>query len=302
MLSTCAPERAEDRRALAHRPLDLGVDVVEEERLGEGEPEPADAVLEPGERVVRLDAVGRLVAGVLALQRLVDEGGVRHRPGQGPDRVQGEAERVDARAAHASDGRLEADGAAEGGRQPDRAPGVAPERHRDQPGPDGHRRAAGRAARDVMRRVPRVVRGALVVVRADSAEGELDRVGLADEDHAGAGQAPDDGRVLFRHVPGEEPGACGRRHAPDVEEVLGGVRDAMERPEVLAPPERELGGARLGERPLPGHRDERVEAAVERRDPLEQRLGQRDRAERPGADLRSEPGDGFERQGGVGHA
>ena len=109
------------------------------------------------------------------------------------------------------------------------------------------------------RRVPGVVRRALVVVDADAAEGELHRVGLAHENHAGASQPPDDGCVLFRHVPGEEPGAGGGRHAPDVEEVLGGVGDPVERPQVLAAPERELGRARLGQRPLPGDRDEGVE-------------------------------------------
>ncbi len=44
-----------------------------------------------------------------------------------------------------------------------------------------------------------------------------------------------------------------------------------------------------------------MEAAVERRDSLEERLGQRDRAERARADLRGEPGDGFEGERGIGH-
>ena len=97
---------------------------------------------------------------------------------------------------------------------------------------------------------------------------------LPDEDHAGAREPPHHRRVLARHVAGQEPGARGRRQAPDVEEVLRGVGDAVERTQVLAAPEGVLGRARLGERALAGHRDEGVQAAVEGRDPLEQRLGQ----------------------------
>ena len=76
----------------------------------------------------------------------------------------------------------------------------------------------------------------------------------------------------------------------------------MQRAQVLTAAEGELGRARLRQRTLAGQRDEGVKAAVEPRDPVEQRLGQRDRAERAGADLRGEPGDGFEGESGIGHA
>ena len=64
---------------------------------------------------MRQDAGRRLVAGVDALYRLIDEGGVLDRPGQRSDGVEGEGEGIDAGAAHAPDRRLEADRAAERG-------------------------------------------------------------------------------------------------------------------------------------------------------------------------------------------
>ena len=301
MLSTWAPSERYTSAAVADRTLDLGIDVVEEERLADGEPEPADAVLEPRERVVRRDPGGGLVARVDALERLVDERGVLHRPGQRSHRVECEAQWIDAGAAHASHGRLEADRAAEGGGQADRATRVAPERHGNQPGRDGDGRAAGGSARDVVRGVPGIVRRPLVVIHAHPAERELDRVGLADQHHAGAGEAPDHGGVLLRDVAGQEPGARGGRHTPDVEQVLRRVGDAIGRVQVLPAPQGELGRARLRQRAFPGHRDEGVEAAVESRDPVEKRLRQRDQAERAGADLRGERGDQFKRQGGIRH-
>ena len=77
-------ERAEHRRGLPHGALDLGVDLVEEERLREGQAQSLDAILQARERIVRAHALGGLVPRVLALERLVDEGGILHGSGRGP--------------------------------------------------------------------------------------------------------------------------------------------------------------------------------------------------------------------------
>ena len=68
-------------------------------------------------------------------------------------------------------------------------------------------------------------------------------------------------------------GMAGRRHAFDVEDVLRGVGHAVHRPAPLALGDLGFGGLRLRQRLVGGDGDEGVVVRVDRRDPVEQRLG-----------------------------
>ena len=74
--------------------------------------------------------------------RLQEDGVVAHGAGHGPDVVERPGERQDAHAADQPIGRFQADDAAVGGGQPDRAAGVRAERPKVQPGRDRRRRTA----------------------------------------------------------------------------------------------------------------------------------------------------------------
>src|ERR1700727_186873 len=71
-----------------------------------------------------------------------------------------------------------------------------------------------------------------------------------------------------------------RRHALGAEQVLDRQRNAGERRE-LTTSQRGIGGIRLGQRTVAGHRDECVQMRVQRHDRGEVRLGQLARAELP---------------------
>src|SRR5207247_4808928 len=111
-------------------------------------------------------------------------------PGEWPHAVQRPRDRAPTGAADPSDGRLETDRPTQRGRNAYRAAGVAAERHRHEATADGYAGAAARSARRVRHRVPRVVGCPVIVVDADAAEGELHRMCLADENHAGTREPP----------------------------------------------------------------------------------------------------------------
>src|SRR4051812_17396598 len=81
---------------------------------------------------------------------------------------------------------------------------------------------------------PRVVRRTVAVVDARGPEGKLDRVRLAGEYHAGARHLADRSRVRVGDRALERLRTCGGGEAGDVEEILRGVRDAVERAKGLA--------------------------------------------------------------------
>ena len=134
-------------------------------------------------------------------------------------------------------------------RQPDRAAGVGAERR----GRRARQRARAAFPLDeppvVLPGLRGVVAGAVPLVLAEHAPGELGQVRLADDDGAGVDEPLNGGRVALGHVVGIDPRAVRRTDAGRVEEVLDGERPPRERP---------------GPRPSPGSdaRDEGVPAIV----------------------------------------
>ena len=138
---------------------------------------------------------------VVALQRVPGRGQVGHGAGERAQMVDVGDEHVAAGAGEPAEGRLQAEDAAQAGRDPDRAVGVAAERERHEPAGDGGaaaaRRAAGRAAevvrivaRPVMRVLGREAVGIFVHVEGTDADGAsrlhpLDEVGVGRRRRAG---------------------------------------------------------------------------------------------------------------------
>ncbi len=116
-------------------------------------------------------------------------------------------------------GRLEADDAAAGGRDPDRAARVGSEGRVGEPRRERRRRAAAGAARDPV--APERIRdGAEVRVDRRDPVGELVQVGFADVDPARRLGAAHGLRAYRRHVVGEQDGAVGRDQPGRVEQIL----------------------------------------------------------------------------------
>jgi hypothetical protein len=295
------PEVTEDPTRLPHRTFDLGIDVVEEHRLAERDAESTHPVLQRVEHVMRRHMHGGLVVEVDALQGLVHERGVLHGARERSDAVERPRERIDAGSTDTPHRRLQAYRAAEGGRDPDRATRVGSQRGRHDACPHGDARATARPPGRVRRRMPGIVGSAVIVVDPDAAERELHRVRLADEHHAGRRQSTNGGAIPRRDAVREQSRARGRRHPGHVVQILCGVRDAVERPEVVAAPQQRLRRSSLRERAVRRHPDERVQTLVERRDASERRLGQLDRADGAAAKLCRQFADGCEVESRVSH-
>ncbi len=149
--------------------------------------------------------------------------------------------------------------------------------------------------------VPGIVRRAEIAVDAGAAVGELHGLGLAEQDHSGAGETRHRRRVVVGDVVGEQPRAGGGRQAAHVEEILGGVGDAVQRSQILARLERRLCRPGRGERAVGADDLEGAEARIQRLDAGEQRLGQGDRGELAAAQSAAELGNGLVTGFEVGH-
>jgi hypothetical protein len=110
----------------------------------------------------------------------------------------------------------------------------------------------------------RIVRRPLIVVDPDGAVGELDRVGLAQQNHSGGGQLAHDRAVLSGDVIRQQTRAGGGRHPLHVEKILRGVGDAVQEAQLGAALQGALGRVRLRQSPL-GH--DRMKALPSSGDP-----------------------------------
>ena len=138
-----------------------------------------------------------------------------------PRMVEGRREREAAVERNEPVGRLEAGHAAAGGRDPDRAAGVAAQCGVGKARRERRRRAAARAAGEAILS-ERVRHGSKVRVLGSCAVGELVQVRLADVPVVGGLGAPHCFRGLRRDVVGEEDRAVGRDEPRCVEEILHG--------------------------------------------------------------------------------
>ena len=250
---------------------------------------------EPGEaRVARrrqLDAPGSGVLGPRRGEHRERELEILRRAREGPEHVEvrrRELARGPGDVAAPRDdavARLVAVHAAEVRRIADRAADVAAELEGREPGGEGRRRAAARAA-DSARRIPRIVRGAVDVVVGLEVAGVERRVGLAEDHGAGLGEALGGIGAPLGEVLGEGRRAAGRRHARDLDRVLHGEGQAAERAAGVAASEGSVGGAgtRAGGLEVRRHHgvQRRVHPLETRGEVLEQLRGRElARAERP---------------------
>ena len=297
------PDRLEPRveaRKRLERPIvgveDLGVDPG---TLGAGQDAEAQARHPAAKRRHWID--GRLeprprIVGVRALERAEEDRRVLDRSRHRSRRVEGGGQRQDAVRRDAADGHLQPDDPAEGCRQAHRPAGVGADRHGRERGGDRHARAAGRAARrPVDAEVPGIPRRAELRVGPVPAHRELDRVGLAEHDHARLDEAPRQGRGHRRDTAGPRLRPAGGDSALELHQVLQRDRDAVEWPDAVA---RAQGALRaLGREPrlvrVDGH--ERVERGVTGRDPREERLDQVDGRQPAALESGREFGEGGER-------
>ena len=294
-------ERLEQRAAGPHVLFHFRIEIVEKERFRKGHPQPRHAVLQPRQRVLAGHAAGALVAGVLAMQRLVDQCRILHRAGERSHRVERPGKGKHAVAADTAHGGLQPDRAAKPGGRPHRAPRIGTQPHRGQPGGHGHGGAGAGAARHVRFLGPRVVGRALDVVDPHDALGEFHRDRLAQHDHARPRQPGGNLGILGGHVLRQHPRPGGGGQPGDVEDVLHRVGDAMQRPQVAPGPDQPLRRPRLGQRPLAQNQIEGGEGTVERFDPAEQGLGQFHGRKRARANPPAKLGDGLPVEGRLTH-
>ena len=98
--------------------------------------------------------------------------------------------------------------------------------------------------------MPGIVRRAVIVIEPGCAIGKLHRVGFAHENHAGGSKLAHDGAILSGDVVRQQMRAGSRGHAFHIEQILRGVRNAMQDAHVRAALQCTLGGTRLREGPF----------------------------------------------------
>ena len=218
------------------------------------------------------DPAGRDGEHVTAVpgQHALQQCDVRHGPGHRPGMVEPVRQRHDAVEWHGAVGALQADDSAVGGRAEDRANGLGADRGRDHPGRDGCRRPRRRPAGRVLER-PGIARGRRIAV------GELGCLGLAKDDRAGGPKSRDECGVGRREGVGEcsRPGRGG--HARDIDDVLDPDRHAVERPERPRVADVRVAVGSLGQGCRRVQMCPRLDRGLERLDPRQARLGERDR-------------------------
>ncbi len=126
-------------------------------------------------------------------------------------------------------------------------------------------------------------------------ERELVQVGLADEHRAGLAQVGDRRRIAFGDVAVAHARRRGRRHAADVEQVLDRDRHAVQRTAVVAGGQLLIGLARLPQRLVGHHEDERVQPRVVGLDAAQASFGDAHRGELPRPQAAAELLDGHHR-------
>ncbi len=205
--------------------------------------------------------------GTRGVERIVASDGLQHesaivgRAGHRPQLVERPTEGHRPVTTHAAIGGTQAGHAAVGGRRDDRAPGFAPDGERYQPGRD-RRAGAAAAAAGPTRAVPRIQAGASergVGLLIAHASGDLDQRELADEHRPGVAQSLHDRRVLIERLLAQGRRAPGGWKATLTEQVLGPVRNAMQRPAILAGRQLAIGLCRLLQGQCMRHRHDRVE-------------------------------------------
>jgi hypothetical protein len=255
----------------SNRGGDLGL------RLGEmaaqdGDPEAVERRLEARHRRLGCPRGRDRIVGIGPLHGVVGQREIGSRARQRADVVEAGDEREGAGAAQATEGRLEAEQAAQRRRHANGTVGVRAEGERHHAGGDRAARATRRAAADVLERVW-VAGRPVMPVHAGEVVGVLAHVERADQHGVGCFEATDhDGVARGRRIVAVDLRAGARRQPGDVDQVLDRERHAGERPERRAA--RALGVDPIGGRAgaLGQHIGERIDPRVERGDARKRRV------------------------------
>ena len=175
-------------------------------------------------------------------------------------------------------------GGLHGGKRRRRRPGSAASRRcrcrggsgRSPPPPPRWRRPTSRRGSP---RVPGVQGAAVQRIVGRRAHRQLGRVGAPDDDRAGVQKVLDQRRVIGRDDALERGHAVGGRRALDVDVLLDGHRDAVQRPELGTVGQRAVRAIRGGEGLVAVVVDDRVELGIERADAADDRFHHVDAAE-----------------------
>ena len=206
--STVAPSRRSASRADSTTARTPGIGRLAEHLRRDGDPQPPEGAFLERVRGDGRTWTGGRVEGIVAGDRLGEEGDVLHGPAEGADLVEAGTEGDEAVARAAPVGGLEPDESAEAGGEADRAAGVGAE---GQGGRDRPRRGGGGAARGAAGGAGRVpgVRGPTVGAGLRrGAHGELVEVRLAQDGHP---ERPQPARRRSRRRAGRSPGGSARR-------------------------------------------------------------------------------------------
>ena len=112
--------------------------------------------------------------------------------------------------------------------------------------------------------MPGIVWRAMMVVNTHPPIGKLHRIGLAQEDHAGLTQCADDRGIARRNVVLEQRGARRGWQTFDIKQILGGVWNAVQWPDLQTMTQGQFGSPRLGQGALTRDEAEGVQGVVER--------------------------------------
>jgi hypothetical protein len=127
--------------------------------------------------------------------------------------------------------------------------------------------------------VPRIMGRALIVIDADNAKGELHTIGLAQQHHPRGGE-PGHGRGIGRgDVIFAQAGASRGRFAANVVEILHGIRNAVQWPQVEPKFETVFGRFGLDQCAFPGDTHKGVKVGIQLLDAVEQQPGHGERAD-----------------------
>ncbi len=237
-----------------------------------GRPHQPDA-----DRILRAEDLG--LTGARARQHSGDQGDVAHVARKHAHVIQRLREDVHAGGGDGSEGRLESEDAAVGGRPDNRAGCLGADGERHHAIGDGGRRAARRAPRRAFQ-----IQG--VGGRSGRREGQLGGDRLAENDRARLAQHGHRRRVLARPPAPVERAAALGGHVGGVEDVLDADGHAVQRPEPGARIARGVGIAGGGERKLRIHEGPRAHQGVSTLDAFEARFHQRQRSDFPAGDRR----------------
>ena len=234
----------------------------------------------------RTGGVLRIVAGDDAQQR----GGVAHIAGEGAHPIERGSKGDEPIPRNAPVGGQHADHAAETGRLADGAAGIAAQRAYRHVGGNGRSRSAARSARHPFR-IHRIAHRAVGGVLVGRAHGELVAVELAQQHRPGGIEPGNHSGVIGRTKALQDPGTRRGRSAPHHQHVLDAHGNAGQRRQRVSLGRHGVHARSLLERAVLGQGQVDIQLRIHGRDALVIRGSKIDGLDRPGRNVRAQPGE-----------